>query len=340
MTQIGTYRRIAIIILMFGSIVFSILGYYDGELTIGEVSQIVFLSFSMVGTTWMLGMGLIQAFDEFGYLYDALKIASHPHEITDQNDGKELHVKDAEIAFKDVDFAYGEGGVFETLNVTIKPHERVALVGHSGAGKSTFVNLILRFFDLQSGQILIDGQDIKDVTQKSLRDNIAYIPQDTALFHRSLMENIRYGSLDASDEEVKRAAKEAHADLFIESLPKKYDTLVGERGIKLSGGQRQRIAIARAILKDAPILLLDEATSALDSESEQVIQDSLKKLMTGKTVIAIAHRLSTIASMDRILVFKDGQIIEEGTHQSLLDQNGHYAKLWAMQSGGFLTTDP
>lgn len=339
MAQIGVYRRICIVMMMFGSIIVGLIGYQNGLLSIGEVSQIVFLSFSLVGTTWMLGMGIIQAFDEFGYLQDALKITSHPHEIIDIKDAKELSVSKGQITFNEVEFAYGEGAVFDHLNVDIKPKERIALVGHSGAGKSTFVNLLLRFFDVQGGQILIDGQDVKQVSQTSLRENIAYIPQDTALFHRSLMDNIRYGRLDASDEEVKAAAQKANAHLFIEDLPEGYNTLVGERGIKLSGGQRQRIAIARAILKDAPILILDEATSALDSESEQVIQQSLAALMKNKTVLAIAHRLSTIASMDRILVFEDGKIIEQGAHQELLDHKGHYAKLWAMQSGGFLTPD-
>jgi ATP-binding cassette subfamily B protein len=222
------------------------------------------------------------------------------------------------------------------MNVTIQSGSKTGLVGFSGSGKSTFVNLILRFFDVSSGKILIDWQDIKQVTQDSLRQSIALIPQDTSLFHRSLMENIRYGRLEATDEEVFEVSKQAHCDEFIRQLPEGYQTLVGERGIKLSGGQRQRIAIARAMLKKAPILILDEATSALDSVTEKYIQESLHELMTGCTTIVIAHRLSTLAEMDRILVFSKGSIVEEGTHQQLLALNGHYAKMWKMQAGGFL----
>ena len=218
----------------------------------------------------------------------------------------------------------------------MSPGQHIGLIGPSGAGKSTLINLLLRYFDPQTGKILINRQNIADVTQNSLRANIAVIPQDTSLFHRTLMENIRYGRLDASDSEVMDAAQKAHAHEFISQLSDGYETLVGERGIKLSGGQRQRIAIARAILKNAPILILDEATSALDSESEKLIQESLSELMNGKTVIAIAHRLSTIAYLDRLIVMDQGKIIEDGSHNDLLKENGLYAKLWNMQSGGFL----
>ena len=210
------------------------------------------------------------------------------------------------------------------------------MVGFSGSGKSTFVNLILRLFEVEEGQITIDSQDIKEITQQSLRENISFIPQDVSLFHRSLMENIRYGCLEASDDVVIEAAKKACCHEFILKLPDGYESMVGERGIKLSGGQRQRIAIARAVLKNAPILILDEATSALDSVTEKYIQESLHHLMEGKTTIIIAHRLSTLSAMDRILVFDNGQIIEDGSHADLLKSNGHYAEMWQMQAGGFL----
>lgn len=213
-------------------------------------------------------------------------------------------------------------------------------MGFSGSGKSTFVNLILRFYDLEGGRILIDGQDIAQVTQDSLHSQIAMIPQDTSLFHRTLMENIRYGRLDATDEEVLQASQKAHCHEFIAQLYEGYDALVGERGVKLSGGQRQRIAIARAILKNARIVILDEATSSLDSLTEKYIQESLRQLMAGRTTIVIAHRLSTLRDMDRILVFHEGQVIEDGAHEELLRNGGHYAKLWDMQAGGFLPDTP
>ncbi len=252
-------------------------------------------------------------------------------------DAKPLVVTKGHIKFEQVTFYYKEdNSLFEQLDVEIQAGTKVGLVGASGSGKTTFVNLILRFFDVESGRILIDGQDIAQVTQDSLHEQIAMIPQDTSLFHRSLMENIRYGRLEATDQEVIEAAKRAHCHEFISSLPEGYHTLVGERGIKLSGGQRQRIAIARAMLKNAPILVLDEATSALDSVTEKYIQVALSSLMQGRTVIVIAHRLSTLAEMDRILVFDQGHIIEDGNHPTLLAKQGHYAKLWHMQAGGFL----
>ncbi|HVA10674.1 MAG TPA: ABC transporter ATP-binding protein [Candidatus Dormibacteraeota bacterium] len=259
--------------------------------------------------------------------------------IKDVPQAKALQAPRGSIQFKNVTFGYDEGAdreLFTRLNLSIKPGEQIGLVGHSGGGKSSLVSLLSRFMDIESGQILIDGQDIAKVSQRSLRQHIGYVPQDPLLFHRSLMENIRYGRPEASDQEVKAVAKLAHADDFIVSLPKGYDTLVGERGIKLSGGQRQRVAIARAMLKNAPILVLDEATSALDSESEALIQDALWKLMENRTALVIAHRLSTIQKMDRILVLEDGAIVEEGAHKKLLDHDGIYAKLWAHQTGGFI----
>lgn len=250
-----------------------------------------------------------------------------------------LHIRKADITFKDVHFAYTENAdnaVFENLNLTIKPGERIGLIGRSGSGKTTITKLLLRFMDINDGEITIDGQSISQVTQASLRRAISYVPQEPALFHRSLADNIRYSDPSASMEKVLEAAKLAHAHEFIKDLPDGYETLVGERGVKLSGGQRQRVAIARAMLKDAPILVLDEATSALDSESEVLIQDALWKLMEGKTAIVIAHRLSTIQRMDRIIVLEKGKIVEQGSHKELLKNNGQYAKLWAHQSGGFI----
>jgi ATP-binding cassette subfamily B protein len=244
-----------------------------------------------------------------------------------------------EVEFKNVGFRYDETNtqhLFQDFNFKIHKGEKVGLVGHSGGGKTTITKLLLRFMDPQNGSICVDGVDISALTQKDLRAGIAYVPQDPIMFHRTLTDNIRYGSLDATEAKVKEAAKLAHASEFIDGLPKGYDTLVGERGVKLSGGQRQRIAIARAMIKDAPILLLDEATSALDSESEKLIQDALWKLMEGRTAVVIAHRLSTIQKMDRIVVMEDGNIAEEGSHKELLEKDGVYASLWKHQSGGFI----
>ena len=259
-----------------------------------------------------------------------------PIDVTDKADADELVVKHGKIEFKNVSFKYKNRYVLRDLNLIIKPGERVGIVGPSGAGKTTLVNLLMRFYDVKGGAILIDGHDIRDVTQTSLRENIAFIPQDPAMFNRTIRENIAYGRPDASDAEVQKAAKSASAHAFVLSTEKKYDTLVGDRGIKMSGGQRQRIAIARAFLKNAPILILDEATSALDSETEVSIQQSFEKLSKNRTTIAIAHRLSTLRNMDRIVVLDHGKVIESGTHKSLLRRGGEYARLWKMQSGGFL----
>jgi ATP-binding cassette subfamily B protein len=261
-------------------------------------------------------------------------------EIVDSPDAKDLVVNEGKIVLKDVSFHYDDSPkqdtVFAGLNLMIKPGEKIGLVGPSGGGKSTFTKLLLRFEDVQSGQITVDDQSIAAVTQTSLRRTIAYVSQEPLLFHRSIKENIAYGKPAASDAHIEDAARQAHAHDFIMKLPKGYDTIVGERGIKLSGGQRQRVAIARAILKDAPILVLDEATSALDSESELLVQKGLWKLMEGRTTVVIAHRLSTIQRLDRIVVFTEGKIVEEGTHADLLANKGLYAKLWSHQSGGFL----
>ena len=275
--------------------------------------------------------------EELGRSKQALSLISEKHEITDSQRAKSLVLTEGRIEFENVSFHYDQAeALFHNKSVIITKGQKIGLIGLSGSGKSTFVNLILRLFDLESGCIYIDGQNIQKVTQKSLRENIAMIPQDISLFYRTIMENIRYGRIEASDAEVISASKQAQCHEFIMQMKDDYQSLVGERGIKLSGGQRQRIAIARAILKNAPILILDEATSALDSLTESFIQDSLKRLMTGRTVIVVAHRLSTLSAMDRILVFDAGAIIEDGTHEELIRADGHYSRMWKMQAGGFL----
>lgn len=265
-------------------------------------------------------------------------ILMRENEVIDQPGAKDFEFASPRIEMENVSYRYADSDadVISGVNLTVTPGQKIGLVGPSGAGKTTVTHLLLRFADVTGGSIRIDGHDIREMTQESLRKHIAYVPQEPMLFHRSLRENIAYGHLDATDEDIVRAARLANASEFIDKLPEGLDTIVGERGVKLSGGQRQRIAIARAILKDAPILVLDEATSALDSESEKLIQDALQKLMKNRTSVVIAHRLSTIAKLDRIIVLHDGTIEEDGTHESLLNSNGLYAKLWAHQSGGFI----
>ena len=309
----------------------------NGKVTIGDFLMINWLTMLVSDSTWYLCEKSSAFLEAVGECKQSLRALFIPIEITDKPDAKELVVTKGEITFDKVHFQYKDNAsIFEDKSIIITPGQKIGLVGYSGSGKSTFVNLILRLYDIQSGAILIDGQDIRDVTQESLHQNIGMIPQDPSLFHRTLMNNIRYGQVDATDEEVIEAAKKAHAHDFIMNTPEKYQSLVGERGIKLSGGQRQRIAIARAILKNAPILILDEATSALDSVTEGQIQDSLNELMSGKTVIVIAHRLSTLLHMDRILVFDNGKIVEDGSHVKLIEQNGMYKELWDAQVSGFL----
>jgi ATP-binding cassette subfamily B multidrug efflux pump len=281
-------------------------------------------------------------FENIGVVQEGMMTIARPHTLVDKPDAPDLVVSRGAVKFDDVRFAYGrDSGLLDELSLDVKPGEKIGLVGRSGAGKSTLVNLLLRFFDVEGGRILIDGQNIADVTQESLRAQISVVTQDTSLLHRSIRDNIRYGKPGASEAEIVAAAQMAHAHDFILDLEDQigrrgYDAHVGERGVKLSGGQRQRVAIARVILKDAPILVLDEATSALDSEVEAAIQSSLGALMRGKTVIAIAHRLSTIAMMDRLVIMDRGRIVEQGTHSSLLRADGHYTALWRHQSGGFI----
>jgi ATP-binding cassette subfamily B multidrug efflux pump len=281
-------------------------------------------------------------FENIGVVQEGMSAIARPLALADRSGAAVLQPAKGDIRFEDVRFGYGrETGVIDGLSLHVRAGEKIGLVGRSGAGKSTLVNLLLRFFDLEDGRILIDGQDIAQVTQESLRGQISVVTQDTSLLHRSIRDNIRYGRAAATDAEITAAAKLAHAHEFIQELEdykgrRAYDSQVGERGVKLSGGQRQRVAIARVILKNAPILVLDEATSALDSEVEAAIQSSLDELMKGKTVIAIAHRLSTIARMDRLVILERGRIIEQGTHAELLRAGGHYAALWQRQSGGFI----
>lgn len=337
MEKLRWFQYAAAMLLMVGMVGYALVIWSEGKLTVGEFSMVAGLAILLIEAARGLSRSFLEFFEYVGNISDGVSIFIRPHDIVDKPNAPDLNVDRGEIDFRDVSFVYHEGlQVFEHLNVTIKPKQQVGLVGYSGSGKSTFVNLMLRLFEPQGGSINIDGQDILGVTQDSLRESISMIPQDPQLFHRSLMENIRYGRLEATDEDVMEAAKKAHAHEFIMQTEKQYDSLVGERGVKLSGGQRQRIAIARAILKDAPILILDEATSALDSVTEKHIQQGLDNLMKDKTVVVVAHRLSTVSHMDRILVFNEGKIIEDDSHEQLLTTNGHYAHLWSMQAGGFL----
>ncbi len=320
----------------------------QGRVGPGAVAAATAMALRLNGISHWIMWELASLFENIGTVTDGMNTLSRPHTIVDAPDARELAVPRGEVKFDDVGFAYGgKRQVIEHFSLTIRPGEKIGLVGRSGAGKSTLVNLLLRFYDVESGRLLIDGQDVSKVTQNSLRAHVGMVTQDTSLLHRSVRDNILYGRPDATDAEMIAAAGRAEASEFIAALAdakgrKGFDAHVGERGVKLSGGQRQRIAIARVMLKDAPILLLDEATSALDSEVEAAIQASLYSLMQGKTVIAIAHRLSTIAAMDRLVVLDKGRIVEEGDHRSLLARGGLYARLWAHQSGGFLgeETDP
>lgn len=317
--------------------------WYHGQVGVGAVATATAMALRVNGLSQYIMWESARLFENIGTVNDGMATLSKPHTILDKPQALPLKVTRGEIKFEHVDFSYEAGKpLLNGFNLNIKPGEKVGLIGRSGAGKSTIVNLLLRFYEPQSGTISIDGQTVDSVTQESLRAQIGLVTQDTSLLHRSVRDNIIYGRPDATDAEMISAAERAEAADFIPNLSdakgrRGYDAHVGERGVKLSGGQRQRIAIARVMLKDAPILLLDEATSALDSEVEAAIQESLDKMMEGKTVIAIAHRLSTIAAMDRLIVLDKGRIIEEGSHTELLEKQGLYAKLWAHQSGGFLS---
>lgn len=323
--------------LMVGIVYYAIGIWAANDMTVGEFAMAASLCLLLIDQARGLSRKFLEFFEYIGNVTDGVSTIVRPHEVVDDRAAISLQIARGEIRIERLGFSYQSARpVFAELDLVIPAGQKVGLVGFSGSGKSTLLNLVLRLFEPQAGRILLDGQDIQMVTQESLRGAIAMIPQDPMLFHRSLMENVRYGRLDATDEEVIAAARQAHAHEFIMETEGKYESLVGERGVKLSGGQRQRIALARAIIKDAKILLLDEATSSLDSVTEHYIQESLQALMRDKTVLVIAHRLSTLAHLDRIVVFHHGRIVEDGTHGELLDRGGHYARMWAMQAGGFL----
>ena len=330
------------VLLVAATTLVGVLLWQDGAVGIGAVAAATAMALRLNGISHWIMWEMATLFEHVGTVQDGIGTLARTRTVLDRPDARALAVTRGELRFERVSFAYGGArSVLDDFDLSVAPGEKIGLVGRSGAGKSTVVNLLLRLYDVESGRILIDGQDIAHVTQESLRRQIGMVTQDTSLLHRSVRDNIVYGRPDASDAEMLRAAERAEAHDFITGLvdPKgrhAYDAYVGERGVKLSGGQRQRVAIARVMLKDAPILLLDEATSALDSEVEAAIQASLDKLMEGKTVVAIAHRLSTIAAMDRLVVMEHGRIVETGTHASLLAARGIYARLWAHQSGGFL----
>ncbi|EKL9828825.1 ABC transporter ATP-binding protein [Vibrio alginolyticus] len=332
-------------ILVFSVAALSIYLWLDSAISVGAIAIAVSLALRVNGMSMWIMWEVGALFENMGTVVDGMKTLSKPIDIKDKPGAKDLVVTEGGIHFDNVSFNYGENkGVISHLDLNIKPGEKVGLVGRSGAGKSTLVNLLLRFHDVEDGSIKIDGQNISEVTQDSLRSKIGMVTQDTSLLHRSIRDNILYGNPDATEEDLLKATKQAHAHEFIETLTDPfgnvgYDAQVGERGVKLSGGQRQRIAISRVLLKDAPLLVLDEATSALDSEVEAAIQESLNELMQGKTVIAIAHRLSTIAQMDRLIVLDKGSIVEQGSHQELIANNGIYAQLWAHQTGGFIAEE-
>ncbi|MFV1462430.1 MULTISPECIES: ABC transporter ATP-binding protein [unclassified Phaeobacter] len=332
-------------LLIVGVVGWAILLWMQGQASVGVVASATALTLRLNAMTGWIMWALTTFFRQLGVVAEGMETIAQPIDLVDAADAKPLDLRDGEMELRQLSHHYGRGsGGLDQVSLTIRPGEKIGLIGRSGAGKSTLVKLLLRFYDPEGGQILIDGQDIRTVTQDSLRAQIGMVQQDSALLHRSVRDNLLYGRPDASEAEMIEAAKQARAHEFILDLEdpegrRGYDAHVGERGVKLSGGQRQRVTLARVILKDAPILILDEATSALDSEVEAEIQQTLYGMMQGKTVIAIAHRLSTIAQMDRILVLDDGRIVEEGTHDVLLRSEGLYAQFWARQSGGFLNIE-
>ena len=343
--RLGAQYEISILLLslvLYGGVLGTAIWLWmEGQAQLGIIAATTAMVLKLNSIAEFLMWQTSQLFENVGTIQDGMGTLGKSISIQDKPDAKELELKQGEIKFDNVCFAYNDKNVIDGLNLTIRPGEKIGVVGRSGAGKSTLIQLLLNFYRIDQGRILIDGQNIEDVTQDSLRKNIAMVTQDTSLLHRSVAENIKYGRPNATDEEMFEAVRKAEAEEFIPQLSdmrgkRGYDAYVGERGVKLSGGQRQRIAIARVFLKDAPILILDEATSALDSEVEAAIQNSLDELMKGKTVIAIAHRLSTIAQMDRLIVLDQGKIVEQGTHDELVALNGIYAHLWQRQTGGFL----
>ncbi len=325
-------------VIEFAVFYLAIIYWQTGFLTVGSFVLIQLYIVGLSGQLWNFARIVRDFYQGYADSKEMIEIMQLPYEIKDTPIAKDVDITEGKITFQNVNYAFNETrSVLDNLNVEIEAGEKVALVGASGAGKTTFIRLILRFYDVTSGHIQIDGNDIQHITLDSLRENVSLVPQDPLLFHRTIKENIRYGRPNATDKEVERAAQLAHCSEFIDVLPNRYDTYVGERGIKLSGGERQRVAIARAILKNAPILILDEATSSLDSHSESLIQDALDTLMKGKTTIVIAHRLSTIRKMDRIIVLEEGKVLEEGSHATLIKKEGSlYRKLWDLQAGGFL----
>jgi ATP-binding cassette subfamily B protein len=336
--KINLLQGIGASILIGAMLLMLIMGLQQGWVSAGDFALVLMLSVSFTWGVHDMGKQMQRYSKVVGTCNQSLSIIRQPHEIDDLPDATALNIHQGEIRFQEVSFHYeNRVNLFKSMSVTIKPGEKVGLVGYSGGGKSTFIKLILRLLDIQEGQIFIDNQDIKKVSQGSLRAQIATIPQEPELFHRTIMDNIRFARVDASNEEIIDAAIKAHCHDFIMDLPQKYESMVGERGVKLSGGQKQRIAIARAFLKNAPILLLDEATSSLDSKTEDEIHQALHEVMSKKTVLVIAHRLSTLKEMDRILVFVDGRIVEDGSLNQLLeDKAGHFYKLWQMQVNGFI----
>lgn len=326
--------------LIFATCATSILLWQKGHVTIGAITIAMTLTLRLKMQSQFIMFEISNLSQQMGTVTDGMNSLSKPLAVTDTPEAKPLSIRQGRVQFKDIDFHYpGAATLFDHFNLDIKPGEKIGLVGRSGAGKSTLTHLLLRLYDPNGGCILIDDQRIDSIQQESLRAQIGVVTQDTSLLHRSIRDNLLYGRPDATEAEMHAAARMTQIDEFIEALPDGYDTLVGERGIKLSGGQRQRLAIARVLLKNAPILILDEATSALDSEVEEAIQNNLNQLMQDKTVVAIAHRLSTIAEMDRLIVLDHGEIVEQGSHEQLLRQNGLYASLWQRQSGGFVGVD-
>ncbi len=342
MTDVNRMMLVSSVItnaIRIASIVIAVIAQQRGLISLGTILLMVTYTGTITARLHEVRQIIRNYNHIIGDATEMVKILDEPIEVQDRSK-ESLEVTKGEIEFKDVVFSHNKKlKLFENFNLKIEPGQKVGLVGQSGSGKSSLASLMMRFYDIDSGEILIDGTNIANVTQASLRQSMAYVPQEPMMFHRSVSDNIAFGKTSASLAEIKTAAKQACADDFINKLPDKYNTMVGERGTKLSGGQRQRIAIARAIIKDAPILVLDEATSALDSESEKLIQDAMDELMIGRTSLVVAHRLSTIAKLDRIIVLDNGKIVEDGSHEELLKQNGEYTKLWARQSGGFLTTD-